>query len=207
MARRPSLPRRLADGDAVLPPPAQRPVATDRELARRIAAGDEAAFAVFYAAWFAPTLALAKAISRRDESFSLDVVQDVMLKVVNKLPALRDDIGVRAWMTRTVANTVTDRLRAEARRSRRERVVDGAREPYADEPWLQLVADERHAWLLANLAALSPTDRELLAARFGASTTVAGAAAAWGRSEDAAHGRVRRALLRLRQQAMEWWHG
>jgi len=191
----------------VLPPSAQRPDAPVRELARRIAAGDEAAFVVFYEAWFAPTLALAKAIGRRDESFSLDVVQDVMLKVVNKLPALRDDIAVRAWVTRTVANAVTDRLRAEARRDRRERVADGAREPHADEPWLQLVANERHAWLLASLADLSPTDRELVTARFGASTTVAAAAAALGLSEDAAHGRLRRTLLRLRQRAREWWHG
>jgi RNA polymerase sigma-70 factor (ECF subfamily) len=192
----------------VPPPPAERARhATDSELARRIAVGDEAAFTQFYRSWFAPTLALARAISRRDESFSLDVVQDVMLNVVKKLPAVRDDIGVRAWMTRAVANVVTDRLRAEARRERRERTAHGERDQQTQEPWLRLVTDERHRWLVQSLAALPATDRELLAARFGSSSTVAAAATALGLSEDAAHGRLRRALARLRRQAGEWWHG
>lgn len=180
---------------------------SDSELARRIAAGDEVAFTQFHQTWFAPTLALAKAISRRDEAFSLDVVQDVMLTVAKKLPALRDEVAVRTWMTRTVANAVTDRLRTEARRARRERAADELRERHEPEPWLCLVADERRTWLLHCLDALPPIDRELLAARFGAEATVAAAAAALGLSEDAAHGRVRRALARLRRQAKEWWHG
>jgi DNA-directed RNA polymerase specialized sigma24 family protein len=50
-------------------------------------------------------------------------------------------------------------------------------------------------------------DRELLAARFGSATTVAAAAAEQGITEDAAHGRLRRALARLRRSAEEWWHG
>lgn len=190
-----------------MPPSRDRADVTDAELARRIAAGDEVAFTAFYHAWFPPTLALAKAISRRDEAFALDVVQDVMMAVVHKLPALRDEPAVRAWMTRTVANAVTDRLRAETARQRRERRVGGERERLGGEPWLQLVAEERGAWLLASLEALPAMDRQLLAARFGTSTTVAAAAATLGLSEDAAHGRLRRALGRLRRHAAEWWHG
>jgi RNA polymerase sigma factor (sigma-70 family) len=191
----------------VPPSPEPRHAANDTELARRIAAGDEAAFAGFYEVWFAPALLLARAIGRRDEAWSLDVVQDVMMAVAKKMPALPSDASVRAWMIRAVANAVTDGLRAEVRRKRREqRVADTA--PGLDgEPWLALVADERRAWLDGCLAAMPAIDRELLAARFGSATTVAAAAAEQGITEDAAHGRLRRALARLRRSAEEWWHG
>ena len=51
-------------------------------LTALIARGDERAFATFYELWFDRALALARSISRRDESFCLDVVQDCMLRVV-----------------------------------------------------------------------------------------------------------------------------
>jgi RNA polymerase sigma-70 factor, ECF subfamily len=192
----------------VPPPDSQPPRAGAGDLARRIAGGDEAAFASFYEAWFAPTLALARAISRRDEAFALDVVQDVMLTVVRKLPPLGDDVAVRAWMTRTIANMVTDHLRTESRRRRREQDVVARRDGRTEqEPWLHLVAHERQTWLLGVLDGLPALDRELLAARFGSPTSVAAAAAAHGLGEDAAHGRLRRALTRLRHAAGEWLHG
>ncbi|MGK0202373.1 MAG: DNA-directed RNA polymerase specialized sigma24 family protein, partial [Planctomycetota bacterium] len=56
-------------------------VPAGHSLTGRIAAGDESAFAEFYEAWFVSTLALSRAISRRDEAWCLDVVQDVMLTV------------------------------------------------------------------------------------------------------------------------------
>lgn len=162
----------------------------------------------FYEAWFAPVLALAKAIGRRDEAFALDVVQDVMMTVAKKLPVLDTDAAVRAWMTRTVANTVTDHLRAEARRRRREHEVARALDAQPDaEPWLGLVDDERRAWLAGVLDTLPALDRELLFARFGAASTVVAAAAARGLGADAGHGRLRRALQRLRRAAGEWLHG
>lgn len=176
-------------------------------LTRAIAAGDEAAFATFHDAWFASTLVLARSVSRRDEAFALDVVQDVMLAAARRLPALRDSAALGAWMARTTANAVTDRLRAERRRERRERRWREQADDVAGEPWLDLVAGERRAWLAGQLGALSPVDRAIVAARFGDGPSVAAAAAAFGLGEDAAHGRLRRALAQLRRAAAEWWHG
>ncbi|MBM3961549.1 MAG: sigma-70 family RNA polymerase sigma factor, partial [Planctomycetes bacterium] len=88
-------------------------------LAAAIAHGDEAAFTAFYAAWFAATVALARAASRRDEAFCLDVAQDVMFAVCRRLPALRDERAVRAWMAAAVGNAITDRVRSEQARGRR----------------------------------------------------------------------------------------
>ncbi len=177
-------------------------------VVRALAAGDEAAFATFYAAWFAPTLALARAVSRRDEAFCLDVVQDVMFTVARKMPALGSNAAVAAWMARTVRHAVLDRLRSERRRVAREQIV-GAELALAaaPEPWELLAATEQQVWLRSCLAELPAADRALLAARFDASATVTATAADFGMGADAAHGRLRRVMARLRQGAAEWWHG
>lgn len=176
-------------------------------LSRRIAAGDEEAFVVFYRRWFDPVLAFARAASRRDEAFCLDVVQDVLMIVAKKMPALRDDAAVGAWMTRTLVRAVADRARRDARRQRRELMVGEAARDAVPEPWHAVADAERRSWLEKTLASLSTADRTLLEARFGASTTVVAAGAAVGLGADAAHGRLRRVLERLRREAAEWWHG
>lgn len=177
----------------------------DHTITGRIAAGDERAYERFYEAWFAPTLALARACSRRDEAWCLDVVQDVMLAVARRMPRLADDAQLRAWMARAVGNAVTDRLRSERRRDRREQATASTRVGDG-EPWQTLAEAERRSWLLANVAQLPDCDRALLTARFGDASSVAAVAAELGMTADAAHGRLRRALDRLRQKAAEWWH-
>jgi RNA polymerase sigma factor (sigma-70 family) len=174
---------------------------------RRIAAGDEAAFAAFYAAWFAPTLALARAACRRDEGFCLDVVQDVMMTVANKMPALATGAAVGAWMSRTVRRSAIDRLRSEARRHRRELDSREGAPGLPTEPWHELAGHEQRVWLQACLDELPVGDQALLAARFGGAMSVTDAGAELGLSADAAHGRLRRVLERLRRRAAEWWHG
>lgn len=176
-------------------------------LSRSIAAGDEAAFVAFYDAWFPATLALARGASRRDEAFCLDIVQDVMMTVAKKLPALRDAAAVGAWMRSTVLRAVADRARSERRRARREADAAAARDAAlaAAEPWNALADGERREWLEERIGELSPEDRELLVARFSPSITVTAAGALLGLAPDAAHGRLRRALERLRRKASEWW--
>lgn len=186
---------------------ADDPAALDNaSLCRRIAAGDEGAFVEFHGRWFEALLAFARAASRRDESFCLDVVQDVLMIVAKKIPALRDDAAVGAWMTRTVVRAVADRVRREARRRRREEAAGDRRDPQP-EPWHTMAANERTSWLESALASLTTADRLLLEARFGTTTTVVAAGAALGLGADAAHGRLRRVLERLRRHAAEWWHG
>ena len=80
------------------------PAVDNVALVRSIAAGDEAAFAAFYAAWFSPTLALARGACRRDEAFCLDVVQDVMLAAAKKMPALPTEASIGAWLVLLLVN-------------------------------------------------------------------------------------------------------
>jgi RNA polymerase sigma factor (sigma-70 family) len=173
---------------------------------RAIAAGDEAAFAAFYAAWFAPTLAMAKAACRRDEAFCLDVVQDVMLAVCRRLPALRDERALRAWMAKATCRAAVDRGRAEARRRRREHEVAAAGRSVGEAADVLLDAEQR-AWLATAMGELPLVEQKLLAARFEDGDSVTAAGAAFGLSPDASHGRLRRVLSRLRERAREWWHG
>lgn len=130
-----------------------------------------------------------------------------MLTVANKMPSLATDEALRAWMTRTVMNAVTDRSRSEARRRRREEVVAEVVRGTVAEPWFELCDQERLSWLSASVADLPDTDRALLQARFGETSTVAQAAGTLGLTSDAAHGRLRRVLDKLRQKAAEYWHG
>lgn len=175
-------------------------------LLPRIAAGDAAAFGGFYDAWFPAALALARTIARRDESFGMDVVQDVMCKVADAPPQAEDDDAVAAWMSRAIWTATIDRLRAEHRRARRETTVASLRPERSDDtPWLSALANERLSWLQAQLAALPAAEAALLQARFGDASTLAATGARFGLSGDAAHGRIRRVLLRLRQAAKEWF--
>jgi RNA polymerase sigma factor (sigma-70 family) len=176
-------------------------------LTSRIAAGDESAFTEFYELWFASTLALSRAVSRRDEAWCLDVVQDVMMIVVKKMPSLKTEAALRAWMARTVMHAVTDRTRSEVRRRRREEAAVEAAAAVSREPWSDLCDQEMSAWLAASIAELPDADQALLQASFGASSTVAAEAVLLGISSDAAHGRLRRALGKLRQKAEELWNG
>ncbi len=177
------------------------------QLSARIAAGDEAAFAAFYAHWFAPAVALAKALVRADEAAALDLVQDVMLAVARRLPPLADERAVRAWLSTAIVRAGVDRLRRQRRRERREQHAVTGHEPAALPAWSAMVDDERAAWLRARLAELPELDQALVEARFGDRISVAAAGGAFGLGEDQAHGRLRRVMQRLRQRAAEWWHG
>jgi RNA polymerase sigma factor (sigma-70 family) len=182
------------------------PAIATAPLCARIAAGDEAAFAAFYDAWFDPAYALARTISRRDEAFCLDVVQDVMQRVVTKLPVLGTEDAVAAWMSKTVFSVTVDFLRREARRRRREeRVAASVAEAHGGDSLLELERAEQRAWLAAALSRLPAQDQALLQARFGDGATLAAAGASLGITVDAAHGRIRRTLHALARAAKEWF--
>src|SRR5262245_11860434 len=70
---------------------AERAPSATARLTLAIRAGDAGAFATLYEAWFDRALALARSLTRRDESFCLDVVQDAMMRVVRALPRLEDE--------------------------------------------------------------------------------------------------------------------
>ena len=194
--------RAAALATATIRPVASPAHASSHELTAAIARGDEHAFARFYDLWFDRLLAMAHACTRRDEAFCLDVVQDCMVRVVDKLPPLDSEGAVAAWLTRTVLRLAVDRLRAEARRTAREEIV-AARRPEAEVADPHRPDAEQLAWLEQRLAELPAADAALLRARFVHGDTTATAGAPLALSADAAAGRIRRLVLRLKQAAKE----
>jgi RNA polymerase sigma factor (sigma-70 family) len=188
-------------------PDAFAPVVDSAQLTARIAAGDEQAFAEFYAQWFAPAVALAKALVRADEAAALDLVQDVMLAVAERMPPLRGERAVRAWLATAIVRAGIDRHRQQRRRAQREQGIVAGRDTAEPPAWASALEGERAAWLQARLAELSPVEQALVAARFSDSVSVAAVGGAFGLGEDQAHGRLRRVMQRLRRKAAEWWHG
>jgi len=173
-------------------------------LTAAIARGDVEAFGVFYESWFDRVHALARASTRRDESFCLDVAQDVMLRAVRSMRRFDDEAGLGRWLGRIVYSVAIDHLRREARRRRREEAVA------AERPGAVLEEDrgeleERVAWLRARLAELDGETRGLLELRFVLGRSFEEVGAALGISANAAHGRVRRSVARLREAARRFF--
>ncbi len=176
-----------------------------RAQAQALPADDEGNGA-FYHAWFDRAYSLARALTRRDESYCLDVVQDAMLRAARSLPPLGSERALAAWMARVVHTTALDQLRREARRVRREeRAAAGrrARETGDADPGRRLEIEERIQWLAARLHEAPEVERVLLRERFGRGKTLAQVGETVGMTGSAAHGRIRRAVLRLRALARE----
>ncbi len=167
---------------------------------RAISRGDALAFELLYRAWFERLFALARSITRRDDAFCLDITQDVMLRAARKLPALESEAQLAAWFTRACISAAVDMLRRDARRARREQRHATPRDPHTPPP------PEDLAWLRARLDDLSPDDLTLLTQRIAQGLTLKQAGASIGLGEQAAHGRIRRALHKLRQLSHEVWH-
>ncbi len=165
-------------------------------LPRAIIAGDSDAFARFYEVWFDRALFAALAFTRRDEAFCLDVAQEAMLRAARAMPLLNTEDDAQRWLHSLVRSAAIDTLRAESRRLSRELHHASAAPAATDTDSRQ---HERIAWLREQIAALSQDEQRLLARRFGAGDPLERAGRLAGISGDAAHGRVRRLLARLRK--------
>jgi RNA polymerase sigma-70 factor, ECF subfamily len=173
-----------------------------REVTAAIARGDPEAFAVLYEAWFDRAYSMARALTRRDESFCLDVVQDAMVRAVRSLRAMPDGASLARWMACVVRTVSIDRLRREARRLRRE-ARHGTPVAGSADATTAAELEEQVDWLRGALAGLPEVERTLLAERFDRGRTLEEAGASLGLTGNAAHGRIRRALERLRRAAKE----
>src|SRR5262245_25292756 len=168
--------------------------AAARRLTAWIARGDQGALDEFYRSWFNWTYRQARALTGRDESFCLDVVQEAMIRVARSIKAMPSHRDLERWMTRVVHTTALDQLRRESRRLARER-TRGASGPAA-EGGVDLA--ERIEWVRTQLAELPPEEGWLVWLRFARGRTLAGAGAAAGLGAQATHGRIRRTLQRLK---------
>lgn len=135
-------------------------------------------------------LARARRCTKRDEQFCLDVVQDVFVKVIQRLPILESERALGAWLERATVTTAYDALRREIRRTRREgeRAAPEVRESQ-DVP-----LQEQLDWLAQELAGMDERTAQLVLARHRDGK-------AMDMTSGAARGRVYRAMESLRGRA------
>ncbi len=172
-------------------------------LTAAIASGDTEAFAQFYEDWFDELYAYARSATRRDESFCLDLIQDVMLKVIRHLPPIDSEPALRLWLRRVVANTARDRFRTESRRLRREQRHADARPEVTETADTNDELEVRLKWLRDELTSMDDELAELITARHRFGWTMARIGAVFGLHPSAADGRTRRATTALKRKARE----
>lgn len=185
-----------------MPEPSADPTSASwvQTTTKAISRGDRAALAAFYEVWFDRCYALARSLTGRDEAFCLDVVQNTMLRVIRSLKQLPTHAELSAWMTRTTHTAALDLLRRESRRLKREIGMVHIPEPAKTE------ADDRIVWLRGRLNELPNGDGSLVALRIAQEQSLNAVGAASGMTGDAAHGRIRRAVHKLKREVKEGDH-
>lgn len=200
------------------PPPAIRPATQQagqsinqsaedqsQRITAAIARGDSSAFGLFYDTWFTFAFAEAQRYTQRDEATCLDIVQDAMLKAARSMKPLDTKSDVERWLTRVVQTAALDTLRQEKRRRQREAtaLANGGHKAAVDQraaqehvrrAWL----DDQVEWLSHELAKIPASDRALLHLRFALGRSLEQTGKAVGISGDAAHGKLRRIIARLK---------
>jgi DNA-directed RNA polymerase specialized sigma24 family protein len=195
---------RLRDAGDSPPTPRADLAPVDDAWARRVSLGVErgerAALGAFYSVWFDRCFAQARRLTRRDESFCLDVVQDAMVRAAGSMRRVECERQLAVWVRRVVASCAVDRVREESSRAARQRSVSRGEQQEGRPP------ADRLEWLAAELAEIDAEEALLLRERLVNGGTMARAGALLGMSGPAAHGRLRRLLESLRRSGKARFH-
>ena len=105
----------------------------DATIARRVAAGDRAAFALIMRRYNRRLYRLARA-ALRDDAEAKDALQDAYLSAFRTIGQFRGDAALPTWLTRIVLNECLARKRRATRRQNVISIVswDSAMEPVAE---------------------------------------------------------------------------
>lgn len=88
---------------------------SDRQLIRRMLAGDEQAFEWFFDAYFARVYRFALPRLNGDVEAARDVVQSTLGKAIRKLADFRGESGLFTWICQICRHEVVDHIRANRR--------------------------------------------------------------------------------------------
>jgi RNA polymerase sigma factor (sigma-70 family) len=129
-----------------------------------------------------------------------EAAQDAFVKAHAALGRFREGAPLRPWLLAIVANEARNRVKAAGRRERLVLRVAEERRPggAVPSPEAALLDSERREELLAALAELSDTDREVIACRYFLELSEEETAAALGCPRGTVKSRTSRALERLR---------
>jgi RNA polymerase sigma factor (sigma-70 family) len=167
------------------------------KLTAAMAAGDYRAVEIFYRQYFDWLLAQSRWASGRDESFCLDVVQESVLRVIRTVRQIETEGQFRAWLQLVVRTTALDLLRSERRRQKREAAYAGRSTGEIETP------DEFQPWLAEQLMKFDPMIVKAIEMKYRHGWTLSRVASSLGLSIGSIDGRIRRAIVELRNRAKE----
>jgi RNA polymerase sigma-70 factor, ECF subfamily len=131
----------------------------DADAVRRALDGDATAFAALVHRHAAIAFSVARAVVESDADAE-DVVQDAFLRIHGELRACRDPSKFRAWLLTIVRNRAYNVV--EFRRVRRHEALSGEEPtPAGDDPESLVERDDQRTAILAAVAKLTPTRREV----------------------------------------------
>jgi len=109
----------------------------DRQLVRRMLAGDERAFEAFFNAYFARVYRFALPRLNGDVEATREVVQSVLTKAMRRMADFRGDSGLFTWICQICRHEVVDYIRAQ-RRTKHVVLID-------DQPELRMAIESVEA--------------------------------------------------------------
>jgi RNA polymerase sigma-70 factor (ECF subfamily) len=99
-------------------------VHVDRAVARRILAGDEAAFRELFDRFFPRLYRFALARLDRDQETARDVVQQTFCNAIARLESYRGEAALYTWFCQICRNVITDHYRRQQRGAEREVLLE-----------------------------------------------------------------------------------
>lgn len=96
----------------------------DRELIRRMLAGDEHAYESFFNAYFPRVYRFALPRLNGDVEATRDVVQATLAKAMRKMSDFRGESGLFTWVCQICRREVVDHIRARRRHTRNVVLID-----------------------------------------------------------------------------------
>jgi RNA polymerase sigma-70 factor, ECF subfamily len=172
------------------------------DLVRRIAQGDQVAFALFYDR-FSPVLYGMAFRMMNDRGDAEDVLQESMTYIWRKANAFDSSRrSAFAWAIMIVRNKAIDKLRARRRGERLQERVKGSSDLISDRDdtsALEPLFREQRSRVRSALSQISPDQREALELSYFSGLTHEEIAAQLGAPLGTVKARIRRGVLRLRQ--------
>ena len=118
---------------------ARQPDGEERELVKRLRAGDESAFETFSEHYIAGLYRFALRRLDRDAELTREIVQSTVCKVIEKLDGYRGDAPLFTWMCAICRNEIAAHFRRAGRRPKEVALLEDVAQESAETETAELV--------------------------------------------------------------------
>lgn len=160
-------------------------------VTRAVRSGSREALAEIYDRCAEDVVASIERVTRRDEAFALDCLQEMFMKLAAHPPTVDSHAALMAWMRVAALNAARNMIVSEQRRSRREGLAAAGRGVDA--------GDTRHDALDPILRQLDEDERALLRLRHVEGMRIRAIARVIGATPEKIESAIRRTMARLRE--------